>query len=181
MPKKRKINTRDIVNDIRSGMDDASLMDKYLLTAKGLQSAFDKLVDVKAITRGELCSRSPLRDDTVNVENLRAEPRNFLAMSLSVRDVEKPDRVGEINDISDKGLQVAGIDASKDEIIEFVVEADEATHVERCVLRAACRWTAKGPNGKGPTAGFEIIEISEGSQRGIALIKQAYGFDEQTA
>ena len=44
MPK-RLINTKKILADIKAGMNDAGLMEKYRLTEKGLQSVFKKLVD----------------------------------------------------------------------------------------------------------------------------------------
>lgn len=44
MSRKRVIEAKDIVNDIRSGMSEAELMEKYSLSSKGLQSAFQKLI-----------------------------------------------------------------------------------------------------------------------------------------
>ena len=41
---KKKISAKDALADIRSGMSDANLMSKYLLSNAGLQSLFDKLV-----------------------------------------------------------------------------------------------------------------------------------------
>jgi hypothetical protein len=43
MPK-RQLNAKEIVRDIRSGMDDAALMEKHALSPKGLQSVYDQLV-----------------------------------------------------------------------------------------------------------------------------------------
>ena len=41
---KPKIDAKQALDDIRSGLDDYALMDKYNLSAKGLQSLFNKLV-----------------------------------------------------------------------------------------------------------------------------------------
>ncbi|MBI5569621.1 MAG: hypothetical protein HY914_06710 [Desulfomonile tiedjei] len=41
---KPKIDAKSVLDDIRSGLDDAALMQKYNLSAKGLQSLFGKLV-----------------------------------------------------------------------------------------------------------------------------------------
>jgi hypothetical protein len=46
---KPKIGAREAANDIRSGMTDAELMEKYHLTAKGLESLFRKLVEAKLL------------------------------------------------------------------------------------------------------------------------------------
>jgi len=39
----RKVKAREVVADIRSGMDDSALMEKYKLTPRGLQNLFDEL------------------------------------------------------------------------------------------------------------------------------------------
>jgi hypothetical protein len=54
---KRTINAKQAVADIRSGMDDAALLKKYNLSAEGLQSLFDKLVNTGFIDLGEMESR----------------------------------------------------------------------------------------------------------------------------
>ena len=51
---KRIIQARDIVRDVRSGMTDTELMEKYELSAKGLESAFTKLVNSGTMTVGEV-------------------------------------------------------------------------------------------------------------------------------
>lgn len=54
---KTKIEARQALEDIRAGMDDSSMMDKYRLSAKGLQSLFRKLVKAELISRDELSGR----------------------------------------------------------------------------------------------------------------------------
>lgn len=56
---KRQIRIREALADVRSGMTDAELMDKYRLAAKGLQSLFAKLIDGGLITLEELERRMP--------------------------------------------------------------------------------------------------------------------------
>jgi hypothetical protein len=51
---RRKISAREAVSDIRSGMDDGALMEKYGLSPEGLQSLYDKLVDKGFIDLGEM-------------------------------------------------------------------------------------------------------------------------------
>ncbi len=71
MEPKRKIKARDIVNDIRSRMTDPELMAKYDLSARGLQSAFIKLLDARAITQAELDRRAAAHDDKVVIRQIR--------------------------------------------------------------------------------------------------------------
>lgn len=55
---KQKIGAREAVNDIRSGMSDADLMQKYGLSEKGLDSLFKKLVEAKLLEESFLSKRS---------------------------------------------------------------------------------------------------------------------------
>lgn len=57
-PKKPVIDAADAINCIRSGMDHSTLMKRYNLSAKGVQSLFDKLVGAKLITYGEIERRA---------------------------------------------------------------------------------------------------------------------------
>ncbi len=54
---KTRLSAREVLNDIRSGCDDAFLMDKYNLSHRGLQSLFRKLIDKGIITQEELDER----------------------------------------------------------------------------------------------------------------------------
>lgn len=70
MPEKTKIKARDVVNDIRAGMTDPELMEKYGLSAKGLQSLFRKLLEVKAIASSELKRRRADYHDTTIIQQI---------------------------------------------------------------------------------------------------------------
>ncbi len=54
MNAKRKIKARDVIDDIRTGMNASDLMAKYQLTLRGLRTAFQKLVEADAVTSDEL-------------------------------------------------------------------------------------------------------------------------------
>ncbi|MFH0824448.1 MAG: hypothetical protein V2B18_16970, partial [Pseudomonadota bacterium] len=58
----------NVVRDLKMGMSDADLMQKYNLSAKGLQSLFGKLVRAKLITQTELQKRMPFAVTTVDVD-----------------------------------------------------------------------------------------------------------------
>ncbi len=73
MKPKPKIRARDAVNDIRAGMNDAELMEKYELSAKGLQSLLMKLVEVKAVTQIELQQRRAIYQDTIAIQQIEAQ------------------------------------------------------------------------------------------------------------
>ncbi len=73
-PRKKKsrppVKARDMVNDIRNGLTDAQLMEKYDLSAKGLQSVLTKLLEADALRREELDRRIRTGESTVDVGNL---------------------------------------------------------------------------------------------------------------
>lgn len=64
---KRKITAREVLRDIRSGLSDQDLMEKYTLSAQGLQSVFHKLVSAGVITQPELDDRVPITERTVDL------------------------------------------------------------------------------------------------------------------
>jgi hypothetical protein len=57
---KQKIGAREAVKDIKSGMTDADLMEKYGLSSKGLDSLFEKLVQAKALEESFIHNRTSL-------------------------------------------------------------------------------------------------------------------------
>lgn len=175
---KRTVKASDLVNDIRSGMDDSVLMVKYSLSAKGLESAFRKLLEAKALTRGELYSRSPLRDDTVLIENLRATPRNFLTCAISVKDAANPELEGHINDINERGLQLTGITSKIGEVKELVIQGDEELNIESCSFKAECRWVSNGSNGSDMVSGYQIMEIDNLGLEQIRRIVKEYSLGD---
>jgi hypothetical protein len=59
---KRKIVARELVADIRTGMDDDALMKKYQLSPQNLDRLFSKLVEVDFISVIELQERARLSD-----------------------------------------------------------------------------------------------------------------------
>jgi uncharacterized protein (DUF433 family) len=61
------IGALEALRRIRSGMSDSDLMDKYRLSAKGLQNLFDKLVKAGAISQSELDRRFASREETVDL------------------------------------------------------------------------------------------------------------------
>ena len=64
---KRKITAREVLRDIRAGLSDQDLMEKYTLSAQGLQSVFHKLVNAGVITQPELDDRVPITERTVDL------------------------------------------------------------------------------------------------------------------
>ncbi|MDQ7784734.1 MAG: hypothetical protein RDU20_17765 [Desulfomonilaceae bacterium] len=64
---KRRITAREILGDVRRGAGDPALMEKYKLSAQGLQSVFQKLLKAGVLTQQELDDRVPVSERTVDL------------------------------------------------------------------------------------------------------------------
>jgi hypothetical protein len=62
---KRRIVARDFVEDLRRGLDDSELKEKYDLSDVGLGRVFDRLIDADLISLDELWERSQLSDSRI--------------------------------------------------------------------------------------------------------------------
>ena len=56
-PSKRKLKAKEFLKDVKGGMGDNELMEKYLLTRRGLQSALRQLIELRLATPMELSNR----------------------------------------------------------------------------------------------------------------------------
>ena len=67
-PQKKTVSAKEIVADIKSGMSDRSLEQKYQLDQSGLDNLFSKLISAKFITEEELRGRrNVVKDQTIPV------------------------------------------------------------------------------------------------------------------
>ncbi|MBI4962364.1 MAG: PilZ domain-containing protein [Desulfomonile tiedjei] len=170
MAEKRQIKAKDIINDIRRGMTDSELMEKFRLSIKGLQSVFRKLEAVKAIKPSELYGRFPGFDDTIDVDQLRRELREYLELSVPIYEMERPEKIGAVRDISTKGIGARGIQATPGETKTLVIDPGHFFPIEPFSFEAICRWVRReGPN-RDYVGGFEITEISEEGEKRLQEI-----------
>ena len=73
---KQKLSAKEVLKDLRSGMSDAEIMDKYKISEKGLQSLFNKLTGAGVVTQAQINSRSePTADPTPDPVEPGAEPK----------------------------------------------------------------------------------------------------------
>jgi predicted transcriptional regulator len=75
------IKAKDFIQDLRSGMDDPTLMLKYNLSHDDLQKVFEKLVEADFITVLELHERSRLSDTQVT--------KAFVDAQKAIDEIEK--------------------------------------------------------------------------------------------
>lgn len=65
---KREIKAREVLKDIRHGMNDLELMEKYRITDKGIRSLFKKLVAVGLLSPDEIDRRDATFVSTVTLD-----------------------------------------------------------------------------------------------------------------
>ena len=82
---KRKIKAKPFVRDLRSGMGDERLMEKYSLSENQLHRVLQKLVDAGAIDEMELFMRTSLSDSAVTSA--------FLDIQRSVQELDNMETV----------------------------------------------------------------------------------------
>ncbi len=160
---KRRIDTKELVTDIRSGVTDGKLMEKYKLSSCGLQRVFTKLVNSGSVVAADLSGRSLLYDDSVTLRKVRGAVRAIPILSMGVYERINPQIIGRITDLSEVGVGVSGLEALVGELKSLVVVPDEFLEVEPFSFEAKCRWSRIRDQGKICNAGFEITDISAGS------------------
>jgi hypothetical protein len=155
------IRAADIVRDIRSGMSDPELMAKYGLSPKGLQSAFTKLLNNRIVAVEELYGgRRRAGVDTVIIDDVRALPRHYLSVSVSIYEPNSPYRKGRLQDITERGLGVIGIEARIGEVKSFAIPCRNFLDVDNIWFEATCIWAEPGRAQEEWHAGFQITRIN---------------------
>jgi hypothetical protein len=98
---------------------------------------------------------------TTNPEHrtqMRRVPRGYPVVVLPVYDVDDPEKEGLVQDISEEGIQVAGIAVVKNERKTFLIQVEGFFDIKPFSFDAECRWVRVEDNFA--LCGFEIIGIS---------------------
>ncbi len=187
---KKKVNLSDVIADLKAGLGDVPVMEKYGLSPDLLLRILERLrkeenhaaltertAPAAAETEGEdrhdydkasrdLETTPPSEAERkAEAANRRSEPRNYLLYDVPIFDAIRPEIKGYVNDVSDEGLQIRGIKAQVGEMRRFMILDSRVFKGEGSLFfDALCRWVTN--EGEGETlAGFCITNISEGSRR----------------
>jgi len=160
----REISGKEFLRDLRSGISDLDLMDKYRLTERGLASVFNKLLEIKAITLSELQARSDLKDEQLDIPaEFRLLPREDLDFPLPVFEKTAPQVRGLVHDITGQGIGVRGIATRHDDVKTFVIAVNEFFRTAPVLVQARCRWAKGKGEPRNFAAGFEIVQVLSGN------------------
>jgi hypothetical protein len=161
MTPKRTIKAKEIVSDIRLGLTNQQLMDKYTISLNGLNNIFRKLVQAHALEESELEARLSLPLETSAIGKRRVLQRNYVFVRLPIYDMENLVNEGQVIDINEEGFQVTGIETEVGENKGFLIQADYFADVYPFSFEAQCKWVSKNEDEQ-CAAGFDITSISEG-------------------
>jgi hypothetical protein len=167
--KPRTIKTREIIEDIQSGMGDVPIMEKYELAPTEFLRILDKLEKVSAVPLVTTQARKRSIQAHHASVGKRILPRSYALFSIAVHDAKNLGVTGTINDITEKGLQTAGISVEIGERKTFVIRSDVFAVHPPLVMKATCRWV-KRPAGGDWIAGFEITAISGEDLKGLRTL-----------
>ncbi|MBI5251562.1 MAG: hypothetical protein HY912_18890 [Desulfomonile tiedjei] len=170
MKMKKQIIITEIVNDIRTKMSDSLLIEKYRISAKGLQSVFRKLVDAQAIRPEELTDRMKSYDDTgtLDFDALAFTPNQALTCLVPVYDDSNPESRGSICEIQDNGFMVTGLKSGTGDEMKLVLATDDFFQIDSFKVEAVCKWSRNNGPEDSWVAAFEIMKISEDDRAKLA-------------
>jgi hypothetical protein len=160
----RRIDTERIIKDIKSGMGDIRIMEKYLISAEELMAILRKLEKAQAIAKNEIARLMPSYKAKSDQGQMRAVPRNYIFLTVHIQDRSDPKQIGVLNDISSKGLQVSGIETTVGDVRTFSVRSGAFQLETSLLLEGVCRWVRFDDNAGEPVAGFEIKRMSRSGQ-----------------
>ena len=158
----KRINVADIMRDIRRGLGDVPIMEKYDIAPSEYMNILERLNKSQQLRGSNLEARMIKLRTGLEKEDTREAPRCYLVVMVRVADSTNPARKGVVLDLSENGCQVAGIQCHVGEIKKFRIQIEgvEGQSVQ-CRFTAECRWEKKNPADGSALAGFEIKNISQ--------------------
>jgi hypothetical protein len=167
----RKIEAKQILEDIRSGMDDLSLMNKYELSAKGLQSLFEQLGNIGLVRR--LNARELLEDIRSGVGQDGLIEKYQLSENGLQRLFEELDRAGLLKHCTQPDSTPTKITVNINQVaadIRHGLGRDQLMEKYRLTSRAF-RWVCMELVSNGLLSWRELYENLSSGSEGLVLDK----------
>ncbi len=166
------IKASEAAQCVKSGMDDVDIMNRYGLSAKGLRSLYQKLVDSGLVNPEDFYLHSTSPAIFQLVDDVRSMPRRHLAVAAEIYEPSRPHIVGLLSDITEAGVGTEGIAAEVGRIKEFIIPTRGMVPYEDIRVRAKCLWSEAASTEAEAIAGFQIVQITPAHLAGLrALIK----------
>lgn len=174
MPAKRKIDGQEFINDIRAGMSDTELMEKYALSSRMLESLFRRLLNAKLVNPAEIYERSPYEETTIDVASISYSLEGYTMSTTTIYDVTEPQVLGTVTELVDDTIRTRGIEAGFSETKTFIIYSGKAAKIEPVFLKAKCRWCREEDVSGTVEAEFEITHIDDEHARELKKLKRAF-------
>jgi hypothetical protein len=171
-PPRRKIKAEAMIRDIRSGISESALSQKYKLSDAGLEKIFRKLVDSGRITSEELSFRLSSNGDHDGPDYLCESTLDELVCLVPIYEEAVPETRGTVCELTERSVDVTGVITEVHEIKKLVIPADEFFSIPAFSFEASCRCIERHDGTGESVAEFAIRRISaESRQRLKQLIR----------
>lgn len=177
---KRKLSAAQIVNDLRSGMTNDQIAEKYRISPGKLQTVFRRLLAAGSIETDELEGRLFATNSEGSPEENRILPRHHIVFHLPVYDLDDISGEGYVKDISERGLQTIGIVVEKGQSKSLLIQADGLADVYPFNFDAVCRWIGPSDSADDLQAGFEISAITDGGMDELRKLIRLLAFGDSS-
>lgn len=157
------------------GMADPELMEKYGLSARGLQGVFKKLVDAGIVTMRDLEQRIPFSALTADLADIRQLPRNYMVFHIPVYDAVSDQLWGHLLDLTEQGLKLIGKNIKVGAAKRLLVQPTEIVDFHPFAFEAVCRWVGREDQGRYPS-GHAITKISRQSLKELQKLIEINAF-----
>jgi len=175
---KLQISVKDFLADVRTGMTDSTLMEKYGLSARGLTRTFEKLTAGGFIAQAEVDRRTAHMEDTVRIDihELTLEPREELSCLVPIYEAGVPEQNGLVCAISEQEIEVTGIETEVGETKRLVISADLFYTLEPLTFEARCVSVKPKTSDDETVYALRITDISDTHRKNLKkLIRLATG------
>lgn len=159
----RAVNAHEAAVDVKSGMSDADLMEKFKISSKGLQNLFDQLVTAGLVTPSEIDRRSAWVDSTVDLMGILKDlgmDRTPKRQGAGSRSVTRCPACGAPQTMEFDECPICGADLSQSR-----AEASEKTAVAAWVC-PACGRSQNRVHDECPLCGIIVAKFQKGRVEG---------------
>lgn len=168
-PVSRRLNLLQFLADIRAGMSNPDIMEKYKLSEDMLRQVSKKLLDAR-MTRSVADGPVTTIEDRPDFLATREFVRHEVDFELPVYEAGRPELHGLVRDISEEGVGVAGIEANVGDLKILVILGDEFGEFSSFEFEAYCRWCYADEANGTCLAGFAISKISKNDLQQLKML-----------
>jgi len=168
-PVSRKLNLLQFVADIRAGMSNPDIMEKYKLSEDMLRQVSKKLLDARK-TRTAADGPHTTIEDRPDLLATREFVRHEVDFELPIYEAGRPELQGLVRDISEEGVGVAGIETKVGDLKTLVILGDDFGEFSSFEFEAYCRWCYADEADGTCLSGFAISKISKNDLQQLKML-----------